>query len=198
MTTIDARIPVAGLRQVTPPTVDLKTAGPERWAAMQETMGRLSEPSPAEIAAQIARQRAEKVHTVYRVNGEIVGTHQHNGWTTFAANGDGRARGDAEAMGRSRGLSGDALNDFVADQIAASLTRKYGSAFSVETYRNAADAPTVGSIHDAMVGKAASAHGGMQDARFGGTEAGGSLGYATQRIAFDPEILALMNGVNNR
>ena len=101
-------------------------------------------------------------------------------------------------MGRARGLSGDALNDFVADEISANLMRKYGSALSVETYRNAADAPTVGSIHDAMFGKAASAHGGMHDARFGGAEASGSLGYSTQRVAFDHQVLALLNGVDGR
>ncbi|NIA67155.1 hypothetical protein HBA54_00950 [Pelagibius litoralis] len=160
MTTIQGGIPLASAREITPQLHqlhDLKETDPERWESMQRTLQTLHEgPSAAERAAQLAKQRAVPVHSVYRVNGEIVAIHQTGGGTT-STNAAGGARnipgqGDAATVGWERGLRGDALNDFVADHITANLKKKYGSALTIETYDNAASAPTTGEMQDEMFG----------------------------------------------
>ncbi|WP_422366596.1 hypothetical protein [Pelagibius sp.] len=160
MTTIQSGIPLAEAREIKPQLHrlnDLKETDPERWEMMQRALQtRPEELSATERAAQIAKQRAVPVHTVYRVNGEVVALHQTNGWST-TKNADSSARivpgqGDADKVGRELGLTGDALNDFVATHMTANLKKKYGAALTVETYPNAATAPSVGEVQDEMFG----------------------------------------------
>lgn len=157
MTTIPGRMPVANFTRITLPDSARIQLDPDKFAEMKrlgEEMRR--ERSPEETAQQIAKQRAVKVHTVYRVDGEVIGAHKRNDWTTFASNTVGDVRGNSEQIGLSRGLSGDALQDFVADHITEQLTKKYGDRLTVETYEDAALAPTSGEVNDVMFGRRAS------------------------------------------
>jgi len=148
----------------------LKAGDPETWGGRERK--ELDMPSPTERAAQLAKQRADKAHTVYKVNGKIVALHQAHGGITTASNSDGRAAREAAEMAEARGLTGDALNDFIADKMTASLQKKYGSALEVDTYSNAAAAPTAGEILDQM---------------FGIERQHGSLQGQTSRVAMDTE-----------
>lgn len=177
MTTIQAYTPIS---KGTGLEIEAKKASAEMVQRMKTQASKFAGPSAAERADQLAEQRAVKVHTVYRVNGEIVAMHQTNGWTSAASNSNSGIRnipgqGDADAVGRAKGLSGDALNDFVADQIAANLKAKYGSALEVESYDNLSTAPTSGEVRDEM---------------FGITQQQGSLSVTTSRIAMDTEYWA--------
>ena len=157
---------------------------PERLDRMKRLLNYLANPpGPEERAAQIAEQRAVKVHTVYQVNGKVVGIHEHEGDTTFASSAAAGASVQAKADGAARGLSGAALNDFVADRITAALESRYGSSLDVETYRNPAEAPTSGE---------------MQDLMFGRTTADDARPAAASRIAYDPDVLALLSIAGTR
>lgn len=180
MTSIHAGIPLAGLTQLTFPMTDGAQSGSQRSRIpLSEIEDRLAGPSPAERAAQIAKQRAEPVHTVYKVGGKIIAKHQHNGWTTFAANADGGASTQAKKAGAAQGLTGEALNTFVADAITASLKQKYGAALQVETYRDPATAPSSGAIEDAM---------------FGRTPTAGPKASPTSLVAYDSGLFSFLHG----
>ena len=180
MTSIHAGIPVAGLKQVTFPMIDGAQSGAERSRMPLSGIDeRLAGPSPAERAAQIAKQRAEPAHTVYMVGGKVIAMHQHNGFTTFGSSADGGASTQAKKAGAAQGLTGEALNTFVADAITASLKQKYGAALQVETYRDPATAPSSGAIEDAM---------------FGRTPTGTPKASPTSLVAYDAGLFSFLHG----
>lgn len=176
MTTIQAYTPIS---KGTGLEIEAKKASAEMVQRMKTRASKFEEPSAAGRADQIAKQRAVKVHTVYRVDGKIVAVHQANGWTTSSNSNSGirniPGQGDADEVGRAKGLSGDALNNFVADQITANLKARYGSALEVESYDNPSTAPTSGEVRDKM---------------FGITQQQGSLSATTSRIAMNTEYWA--------
>ena len=135
--------------------------------------------SAAERAAQIAKQRAEPAHTVYKVGGKVIAMHQHNGFTTFGSSADGGASTQAKKAGAAQGLTGEALNTFVADAITAALKQKYGAALQVETYRDPATAPSSGAIEDAM---------------FGRTPTGVPRASPTSLVAYDAGLFSFLHG----
>ena len=135
MSTIQGGISIANmtpLKNQTP--IDLKDH-PELLKRTLEAVTHVVESmrTPAEMAAQKAKQDAVEAHSVYRVNGDIVAVHYQDG-TSSMRNDAAGARGDAEKIGRAAGLSGDALNDFVAAQMTQALRQQYGSALTVEQY----------------------------------------------------------------
>lgn len=131
-----AGIPLAGGKLVNPsPVTDenvLKMIKPLS-PALTET----------ELQAQIAKQNAAKVHTTYRVNGELVAIYDDGGFTMRNA-----ARVDIAAIYNdafASGLSGDARKDYIAEKIGEALKQLYGAGLKVEYFENA-DAPTRGEI----------------------------------------------------
>ena len=70
----------------------------KRWEEMKELH------DPVTRARRLAEQRAIKVHTVYKVDGKVVGIVYRNGWTMFASNGAGQARTCPPASGVVTGV----------------------------------------------------------------------------------------------
>ena len=106
-------------------------------------------PSPekkAETEAAIAMANAVKVHTVWSVDGNVVGVHEVNGLTTFIAGPDVHASSSAKSEAQKLGLTGDALNEFVTRKITDALKAKYGDALEVSTYDDPATAPATGDV----------------------------------------------------
>lgn len=164
MTVTHDPISIAGLKPVTGKLVDLKQVDPERWARMKDIIEKMrfdSTPEGQAIiekerAMQVAKQNAVEAHSIYRVNGKIIGVHYRDGITMSVSN-SGLGHGNAESDGRQRGLSGERLNDYVADRITAELTEKYGSALQVEQY-DAGAAPTAGELWHEIYGPTVEQH----------------------------------------
>jgi hypothetical protein len=146
------RIPLAGMKPLTLPARARVVLDPDAFAKMKKAADERSrERSPEETAKQIEKQSIVKVHTLYKVDGKIIGVHERNGWTMFLSSGG--VRGDADKLALKLGLSGDALNDFLADRMAASLKKKYGVRLQVQHYEDPATAPTYGEVEAAIYGK---------------------------------------------
>ena len=111
------------------------------------------ERSPAERAAQIAKQNAVEAHTVYEVNGKIVAVQYRDHTALYTANGDGRHGAQAWKDAMNLGLKGEALNDFLAGRTEEALRQKYGAGLTV-THYDAGNAPTAGELHSQIFGDA--------------------------------------------
>lgn len=153
MSAIRSSIPLAGMKVL--PLPPLQRRQPEEAAEMfkrWEEMRALHD--PVESARRIAEQRAIKVHTVFKVDGKVVGIVHRNGWTTFSSNGAGAGIAGVHETAARLGRSGDALNDMLADHSAKGLRSLYGSRLQVERYPDATSAPTSGEVEDLMFGRA--------------------------------------------
>lgn len=100
----------------------------------------------AERVAELERQDAEKVHTVFRKDGKIVATlAREGGLSTLDVSNHRDIRGifnEAETLG----LQGEAMYDF----ISKSLEERLG--LPALRFKSAAEAPTMGEFHTEMFG----------------------------------------------
>lgn len=162
------RIPIANLKPLTlPPATRAPIDGKEIWKKIQG-------PSEAERAAQLAKQNAVEAHTVYRVDGKIVAVYYQNEWT-LSVTGGGPLKGDAARIGRAQGLSGEKLNDFIADHVTQQLRKRYGAALQVEQYERGS-APTLGELHAEI---------------FGPRPTQSPPSFTPARVAYSPDTLAI-------
>ena len=143
-------IPASSLHQVKPaigPQMD-----DDAVRKMHEFIKSL-ERSPAERAAQIAKQNAVEAHTVYEVNGKIVAVQYRNHTALYASNADGGHGSQAGKEAMNLGLKGEKLNDFLAAKTEEALRQKYGAGLTV-THYDAGNAPTAGELHSQIFGDA--------------------------------------------
>ena len=126
----------------------------DKWAEIfRQNLERMKGQSAEEREAQIARQRAQEVETVYRVNGKVVAMDVHGAGSTFASNADGQFSVQAYHQGQSYGLSGDQLEEFVSRAVLDAMKSKYGGALSVTKYEAGSGGPNAGQIEDEMFGR---------------------------------------------
>jgi len=159
MTAIPGPRPISGMTILTLPASARRVTAPKTYAEMmkrEEELVRQGREIREGSAKRIAEQRAIKVHTVYKVDGKVVGIVHRNGWTTFSGSGLGGIAEVHETAGRL-GRTGDALNDMLAKHSTARLRSLYGSRLQVESYPDATDAPTSGEVEDLMFGRAKAA-----------------------------------------
>jgi hypothetical protein len=164
------RLSLSGATLITPTVGPIQETDPEMLASIRTFQEMLENPpTQADINAQIARQRADKAHTVYFLNGEVIGMQGTEGGTTFKTN-PGIDVGALWREAAAKGLSEDGARDYVAEQVGAALKERYGSALTVETYDGAANAPTAGQVEDAMFRNRA-----LSTSGYGGGPRGGPL-----------------------
>lgn len=135
---------------------DIKVTDPERWAEIQEQLKKfhdLSSATPEEQAqkhaAQIAKQNAVEVHSIYRANGRVIAVLGRTGGTTTASNADGGVVIEAMKEAEARGLTGEALNDYIADRLTEALKAKYGASLRIEQFEPGTG-PNMGQAHVEM------------------------------------------------
>ena len=137
------------------------------------------ERSPAERAAQIAKQNAVEAHTVYEVNGKIVAVQYRDHTALYTANGDGRHGAQAWKDAMNLGLKGEALNDFLAGRTEEALRQKYGAGLTV-THYDAGNAPTAGELHSQI---------------FGNPSKAASVASPNAKVNLDPETLEMLSRI---
>lgn len=137
------------------------------------------ERSPAERAAQIAKQNAVEAHTVYKANGKIVGVHYYNNTTLYTSNAVGANAYQALKEETDLGLKGEALSDFLAGKAEEALRQKYGASLTV-THYDAGNAPTAGELHSQI---------------FGDAPKTAPIANSNTKVNLDPETLEMLRGI---
>ena len=135
------------------------------------------EMSPAERAAQIAKQNAVEAHTVYKANGKIVGVHYYNNTTLYTSNAVGANA--SQEWKEETGLKGEALSDFLAGKAEEALRQKYGASLTVTHYQ-AGNAPTAGELHSQI---------------FGNPSKAASVASPNAKVNLDPETLEMLSRI---
>jgi len=97
------------------------------WKAYKETAA-----YRAEMEAQLERQRNYTAHTVWKVDGEIIGAHFDIGWTTFSNGADGSGNAQDKSNPAIAILPPSERNDQIADAMTLRLREKYGARLTVE------------------------------------------------------------------
>lgn len=139
-------------------SVKLDGEAADKWAEIfKQNLQKVIGQSAEEREAQIARQRAQEVETVYRVNGKVVAMSVRDGGSTFASNADGQFSIQAYHQGQSYGLSGQQLDEFVSRAVMDAMKSKYGGALSVAEYQSGSGGPNAGEVKDEMFGRIATA-----------------------------------------
>ena len=175
MTSISG-IPASSLQQVKP------AIGPRSSDADVRKMHEFAkslEMSPAERAAQIAKQDAVEAHTVYKANGKIVGVHYYNNTTLYTSNAVGANAYQALKEETDLGLKGEALSDFLAGKAEEALRQKYGASLTV-THYDAGNAPTAGELHSQI---------------FGNPSKAASVASPNAKVNLDPETLEMLSRI---
>lgn len=137
------------------------------------------EMSPAERAAQIAKQNAVEAHTVYKANGKIVGVHYYNNTTLYTSNAVGANAYQELKEETDLGLKGEALSDFLAGKAEEALRQKYGASLTV-THYDAGNAPTAGELHSQI---------------FGNPSKAASVASPNAKVNLDPETLEMLSRI---
>jgi|GEM_PF-3547808 len=83
--------------------------------------------------AQFGKQENLPEHTVWRVDGKIIGAHFDIGWTTFSNGADGRGNAQDKSNSEIKNLPASERNDRLADAMTQRLREKYGARLQVET-----------------------------------------------------------------
>lgn len=115
--------------------------------SMEIRQGIRREFSAEAIYAQLEKQDAVKVHTVFRSGGKIVATYSPEGGTYTSSNAAGARTLRIMDEVVSRGLWGKAADDFISTELEKSMKNFYGRSLSVERFKSTAEAPTIGQLN---------------------------------------------------
>lgn len=122
---------------------------PEEYArnSNSKLMAGIKPRTAEESYAQLEKQDAVKVHTVFRSGGKIVATYSPEGGTYSSSNAAGAGTLRIMDEVAKRGLHGKAADDFISTELEKSMKNFYGRSLSVERFKSTAEAPTIGQLN---------------------------------------------------